>query len=395
MNICGIVCEYNPFHNGHAYQISEIRRRLGEDTGIICAMSGDFVQRGEAAVFDKHSRARAAVMGGADLVLELPLPWCISSAEGFARGGVGLLGAAGIVTHLAFGSESGETDALEGIAELLLQPETDMRIREELGSGIPYAAARQKAMEDMMGRSLPQLESPNDILAVEYLKAIRTQGLTLKPLVIPRVGAAHDSDAETEYPSASLLRRKLRNGEDIFAALPAAVGSALLSGRGAVELERIETALLSRLRFLPEESFAALPDAGEGLYHRIFRAARTEPTLEAVLDAAAAKRYPRARLRRICLCAALGVAAGDSAGIPPYLRVLAANERGIAMLREMEAVCTLPVVTKPGKVRELNTECRDLFELCAAASDFYCLGFADPTARTGDRDWKTSPVIVK
>ena len=395
MNICGIVCEYNPFHNGHAYLISEVRQRLGADTGVICAMSGDFVQRGEAAVFDKHDRARAAVLGGADLVLELPLPWSISSAEGFARGAVGLLGATGLVTHLAFGSESGDAELLRELAALLTEPETDLLIREELSTGISYAAARQKALEKRCGHAVPQLASPNDILAVEYLKAVRMQNLALTPIAVRRIGAAHDSDEEAAYPSASLLRQKLRAGEDVSSFLPAEVWSALRAGCGPADPERIETALLSRLRFLPEQAFAELPDAGEGLYHRIFRAAHTEPTLEAVLDAAASKRYPRARLRRICLCAALGVKAGDNAGIPPYLRVLAANARGLMLLRKMEETCALPVVTKPGKVRGLDTACQTLFELCAAGSDFYHLGFCEQSARRGDRDWKTGPAIVK
>ena len=358
-------------------------------------MSGDFVQRGEAAAFPKHDRARAAVLGGADLVLELPLPWSISSAEGFARGGVGMLGATGLVTHLAFGSESGDADALQEIAELLLHPETDDLLLQALSSGMPYAAARQKALEQISGRPLPQLETPNDILAVEYLKAARMQNLPLIPLAVRRIGAAHDSTTVTEYPSASLLRHKLRAGEDVSAFLPKKAWDALQAGCGPVDVERVETALLSRLRFLPEQAFAELPDAGEGLYHRIFRAAHTEPTLEAVLDAAASKRYPRARLRRICLCAGLGVKAGDNGGIPPYLRVLAANARGLTLLRKMEETCALPVVTKPGKVRGLNDGCQTLFELCAAGTDFYHLGYGEAGARGGDRDWKTGPVIVK
>ena len=395
MNICGIVCEYNPFHSGHAYQISEIRRLLGANTAIVCAMSGDFVQRGEAAAYGKHDRAHAAVMGGADLVLELPLPWSIASAERFAGGGVGLLAATGVVTHLAFGSECGDISALEEIAGLLLCPELDGLIREELTSGQSYAAARQRALERFTGRAFPQLESPNDILAVEYLKAMHVLGVSAEPLVILRRGAAHDSGEAGPIISAALLREKLRAGESLTEWIPAPTLHALEQGKGSADRELLDVAVLSRLRFLPEEAFAALPDVSEGLYHRVFRAVRTAATVEEAAVSAATKRYPVARIRRILLCAALGVRAGDSSGIPPYLRVLAANDRGLTVLRRMEDVCTLPVVTKPAKVRDMNTECQRIFELTASAADLYSLAYQDKALREGDADWRRAPFIVK
>lgn len=394
MAICGIVCEYNPFHLGHRRLIDAIRQTLGEDTGIVCAMSGDFVQRGEAAAFPKHTRARAAVCAGADLVLELPLPWCIASAEGFARGGVGLLGATGIVTHLGFGCECGSLAPLEEIASALLRPEMDALIREELGRGVSYAAARQAALERLRGGAAPVLKRPNDILAVEYLKVLRLRNLRLTPLAVPRTGGAHDSGAESALPSASFLRQRLRAGEDIRRWIPAAAWQVLQSGENAADPERMETALLSRLRFVPEEVFPALPDAAEGLENRLLRAARTEPTLEAAVRAAATRRYADSRLRRMLLCAALGVRAGDSTGIPPYLRVLAANERGLEMLREMEDRAALPVVTKAARLRQIGGEALRIFALGAAAADLYSLCLADPAQRGGDRDWRSGPAIV-
>lgn len=395
MNICGIVCEYNPFHNGHAYQISEIRRLLGEDTGVICVMSGDFVQRGEAACYAKHDRARAAVCGGADLVLELPLPWSLSSAEGFARGAVELLAAAGTVTHLAFGSECGDLAQLQKVTNALLRPETAQSLREKLSEGLPFAAARQQAVEQYLSEQVPLLKSPNDILAIEYLKALQQGRHSILPLAIQRRGAGHDSTAAGEYPSASLLRQRLWDGQDASDGMPAAAWKSLCAGEGLIDRDRMETAILSRLRFLPEEAFAAAPDAGEGLYRRIVRAARTAPTLESMLDAAATKRYPKARLRRVCLCTALGVRACDSNGRPPYLRVLAANAHGTALLRGMEESCTLPILTKPGKVRELDAVCLHVFSLGADAADLYSLCYPEPASRIGDSDWRKSPAIVK
>ena len=395
MKICGIVCEYNPFHNGHRYLIDECRRLLGENSAVVCAMSGDFTQRGEAAAYMKHDRARAAVAGGADLVLELPLPWSLGGAETFARGAVGLLGATGIVTHLCFGSESGDLPLLRTTAETLLRPELDALLRAAMADGTPYAPARQKAVETLTGKPAAALTQPNDILAVEYLKTLARQGLSMEPVAVCRRGAGHDTAEESEIPSASLLREKLRAGESIRPWMPEKAFAALEEGEGPVDPTVIETALLSRLRFLPEAAFAAAPDVSEGLENRIYRAVRTEPTTEAIVEAASGRRYPKARIRRICACAALGVRAADAAGIPPYLRVLAANERGLALLRGMEGHAGLPVLTKPAHVRELGERAERVFTLGAGAADLCALGLCSSAQRAGERDWRSTPVILK
>lgn len=395
MYICGIVCEYNPFHLGHRYQIDRIRELLGEDTAIVCVMSGDFVQRGEAAAFSKYDRARAAAAGGADLVIELPLPWSISSAEGFARGGIGALGALGMVTHVAFGSECGELSALEHTTGILLSSGFDEKLREELGRGVSYAAARQAALTRLAGEAAAKpLSSPNDILAVEYLKALRMQKLSMKAIAIRRSGAAHDSSEDDAMPSASFLRGKLAAGEDVSRYLPASTARLLAEGEGYADRIRLETALLSRLRFLREADFAAVPDAAEGLHNRLYRAAHTEPALQDVISAAATKRYPEARIRRMLLCAALGVRAGDPAGTPPYLRVLAANSVGLSVLRGAEKAASVPLISKPSKLRELGGEAEHIFELGAAASDLFGLCLTDADAARGDRDWRRGPAIL-
>ena len=396
MYICGIVCEYNPFHLGHRYQIECVKRALGDgETGIVCVMSGDFVQRGEAASFTKFDRARAAVAGGADLVLELPLPWSLSSAEGFARGAVGALGALGTVTHLAFGSESGKLDMLERAAQTLALPEFDEHLRAALRSGVSYAAARQTALARLGGEeAFDAVGAPNDILAVEYLKVLHTLPAKMQPLVVERRGAAHDSDAPCAMPSASFLRARLEAGEDIGAYMPEQAFAALQSGEGPISRTKMETALLSRLRFLPPEAVAALPDAGEGLHNRLCRAAHTEPTLREIIAAAATKRYPNARIRRMLMCAALGIRAGDNAGIPPYLRVLAANAAGLKILRDAQPHAALPIVTKPAKLRETGGEALRIFELGAAASDLCGLCLEDTDAVRGDRDWRRSPAVI-
>lgn len=400
MKICGIISEYNPFHTGHAHQIAQTRTRLGEDCAIVCVMSGNFVQRGEPAVFAKHARAEAAVRGGADLVLELPLPWALSSAEGFARGGVGMLGALGCVTHISFGSECGELERLRAAAEVLLDPRMDELIREELQGGAPYAAARQRAAERLAGAQLRELSEPNNLLGVEYLKALIQQDLDITPITVQRAGAAHDGSGDAGgHPSAAQLRDALRRGESIREKIPpeayAVFERELEQGRGPVGPEALEMALLSRLRFLKPENFAALPGASEGVENLLFRAAQTEPTLDAVVSAAKSRRYALSRLRRMTMCAALGVTASDSDGRPPYLRVLAANSRGTEVLRAAAATAYVPVLTRPADVKNLDDRARRTFDLEAAATDLFTLGFSAEDERRGGRDWRSSPMILK
>ena len=200
-NVIGIVAEYNPFHNGHARLIEQTRAQLGAACPVVCVMSGDFVQRGSPAVYSKFARAEAAARSGADLVLELPLPWSLSSAEGFARGAVGLLGSLGVVTHLSFGSECGELEPLQRVAQVLLDPLLGEDLRAELRSGIPFAAARQQAVARRVGALAELLQAPNNILAVEYLKAIYDQRLELHPLT----GRTHQLRLHCAYLGCPIL----------------------------------------------------------------------------------------------------------------------------------------------------------------------------------------------
>ena len=400
MSVIGIVGEYNPFHYGHKHHIAETKRLLGEDCPVVCAMSGDFIQRGEAAVYSKFARAEAAVRSGVDLVLELPPAWALSSAEGFARGAVGLLGSIGVVTHLSFGSECGEVEPLETLAEILLDPLIGADIRRELEAqeGIPFAAARQRAVAKRAGELSGQLETPNNILAVEYIKAVYEQGLSIKPVTVQRFGSGHDKMSESGHKSAAEIRRAIANGADISASVP---GSAYeiyrredKLGRGPVLMENLESAMISRLRMLPDSAFAALPDAGEGLNNRLARAAREESGLDAVIAAAKSKRYALSRIRRMVMCAVLGISADMSRETPPYARVLAANARGCALLRDMDGKARIPVITKPAAVKELGAECREVFDRSSSAHDLYVLGYSAKEERRGGADWRTSPKIV-
>ena len=397
MKIAGLVAEYNPFHNGHLAHIEATKAALGPDTGIICCMSGDFVQRGEAAQWSKTARAECAVRCGADVVFELPVQWSLSSAEGFARGAVGLLDSLGVVDYLSFGSESPTAAPLERAAEVLLDPAVDAAIRAELPSGDSYAVIRQRVLERFMGEGARVIETPNNILAVEYIKAIYERGSRMEPLATERRGAQHDKPASGRIRSASELRSMTAAGKPIAPYMPREAHAVLErereQGRGPVLMGALETAVLSRLRMLGKADFAAIPDAAEGLENRL-AAAMEEPTLDGVLAAAKSKRYALARLRRMCMCAALGIRAGMNELSPPYARLLAVGPNGRELLRMIEGRARVPVITKSAMGRKLPREARECFELNARARDVFVLGCPAAGGRRGGGDWRLTPAIV-
>ena len=389
-------------HMGHVHLLEEIRRLLGTDTAVICAMSGDFVQRGDFAVVGRRARAGAAVQSGADLVLELPLPWAVASAERFADGGVQVLLDAGLVSHIAFGSECGDADALREIAECLLSDAFQEALRRGLTTGRPYAACRQKAVEQILGpEKAALLESPNNILGIEYCKSLLRRGSDVQPLTVPRVGAAHDEkDADGPIASASAIRALLRAGERETAlarmapAMRRAYEEEEAAGRAPVFQETCERAVLARLRSMTEEDFAALDEGREGLCNRLYDASRTAAGVAEILEKAKTKRYAYARLRRMVLWAYLGLAPAAFPKEVPYLRVLAANAMGRELLARMRKTAAVPVLTKPADVRRLGAEARELFELEARAADLYALAYPDLSAAVGGSVWREGPVIV-
>lgn len=398
MPVAGIITEYNPLHHGHAFLLAEARRLLGPETGIICVMSGNYVQRGDFAIAGKRARAAAAVRSGADLVLELPVPWALSSAEGFAAGAVETLKATGVVTHLVFGSEGGDAAPLARCAGALCSEDFPKALREELKRGDSFPAARQRALRRLVSEEdAAALSRPNDTLGVEYCKALRGSGI--RPVAVLRRGAGHGEEAAGNgLASASAIRALLRRGEE-EAALPLmapAMASAYRAereaGRAPAALENCERAVLARLRFLEEADWAALDGGNEGLYRRFARAAGSAGSLAELLETVKTKRYPLARLRRTVFRAYLGLPPGPPEG-PAYLRVLAANSRGTALLAGMRKTAALPVLTKPAAVRRLSEEAQRLFGLEARADRLYALACPDPAAVSDA--WRTGPAIVR
>ena len=327
MNV-GIVCEYNPFHRGHRKQIGIIREKFGDETGIICAMSGNYVQRGHPAIFDKTLRAEAALRCGADLVVELPVTTALSSAEGFASGGVAVLSK--LCDGLCFGAETADPDLLEQTAQALLSADFPPLLRRELDRGRSFPAARQAALE-AMGLSGRILETPNNILAVEYCKAILRQSSPMKPLPIFRAGSYHAEEADSDNPSATSLRLRLQKGLDVSAYLPEAAGQ-VFAGTPIHTLEAGQRAVLGKLRTMSEAEFEALPFGTEGLWRKLMRESRSQATLEDIASAVKSKRYTRSRIDRMILCAYLGITAEMMNMDIPYVRVLGFSNRGREIL---------------------------------------------------------------
>ncbi len=393
MRTVGIISEYNPFHSGHRHQLQEIRRAFGPDCTIVCAMSGNWVQRGDAAIADKWTRAAMALRGGADLVLDLPTLWAVSSAETFARGGVALLEATGLVDTLSFGSERGQLEPLQRTAALLSSAPWQAALREGLDEGLSFPVARQRAAEALLGREAAVLRTPNNNLGIEYLRAMETLGSTMQPHTIPRLGAAHDSPERTAaHVSASYLRAQLL-GEDPTPLSPYLdpADEPLLRADPAA-LVHCTRGVLARLRAMDPEAFSALPDSGEGLDRKLWQAVQEADSLDQVYDRTKSKRYTHARIRRMVLWAFLGLAEADRPAAPPYLRVLGFSPRGQQLLKQMKTTASLPVLVKPAQVRKLDPSVQALFQLEARCTRLYDLCRRRFGETPGKNEYTQTPV---
>ena len=401
MRICGVVSEYNPFHKGHAHQIREAKARLGDDCAVVCCMSSDFVQRGDAAILPKHLRAKAAVLGGADVVLELPASYALRSAEGFAQSAVDILLGTGVLTDLSFGAEDADPALLKETASLLLEHRTVQDTLLHLKTGISYAAARERALYARVQERAAILQKPNNILAVEYCKALVRRESEVNILPIHRVGAGHDAGAEGEYASASHIRQLLREGktDEALSYLPDSTADilkeAMEKGQALIDQSRLENAMLSTLVRLTAEGLSALPDANEGLDNRLLEAIRKGRTLEDICAQAKTKRYALSRIRRMIYCAYLGITKEESAAPPPYARVLAFSDKGREVLKAARKQATIPLITKPAHAFDLGGDARVIFEREALACDLYNLALPCwKDLRWGD-DWRQDAIYVK
>lgn len=384
MRTAAIICEYNPYHNGHAYQMAQIRKVL-PGAAIIGIMSGNYVQRGDAAVSCKYERAKAAVLGGADLVLELPFPHCCASAEIFADAGVFIAQSTGVADTLAFGAETTELTKLKSIAENLRSDRFQSSLSgfcensRHTPDGFP--CQRERLYQELFGKEdLAALKLPNNILALEYLRALEKYG-TIEPLLIPRKGAAHDaentSDDFTSLASASQVRTWIAKNkwncvrravpETSFAVLEHAFGY----GSAPADMRRAESALLWYFRNADTAMTAQYADMPAGMAGRFRDAARNTVTLDGMIELCKSKKITNARIRRSLLYAFFQVPAQILAAPPAYTCVLAANERGKELLSRIKKQSSLPVLTKPAHYKRMSDAARYAFELSLRADAFW------------------------
>ena len=367
MKHVGIICEYNPFHGGHAHLLREV---CAAQT-VICLMSGNFTQRGEAAILPPRARAAMAMAAGADLVLELPFPFAAGSARYFATAGVRALQALGADT-LAFGSESADLDALHAAARRTMEQDFDQR----MANGMRNRGSAALYFDALGDERVP----PNDILATEYVRAVLEGGDHMVLYPVLRVGAGyHDLSESDGYPSASALRVKLSMGQDITALLPTEVREiwqAEVKRWGIAETDRLGASMLARLRAMDGEDLsekAEIADCGGGLMERLIRAAAHATDYQSLCQAAATKKYTYGRIRRALLYLMAGVTREDLLSPPAYLRLLAANERGRAFLAETRKTRTVPVVTKPCDIAALGESAARARRLEAISNGLYAL----------------------
>lgn len=387
MPTAGVIAEFDPFHLGHAYLLTSIRRSLGPETAVVAVMSGCFTQRGGAAVCTPQARSEMALRNGADLVLELPVSFAAASAERFARGGVEALQGTGVVDTLCFGSECGRVPTLRAMADALNSPAFSAALRSDSDAGLPFAAARARALEQVLGAKCP--EGANDLLATEYL---RFWPKDKNAAAIRRIDGGHGGSR-----SASQVRALLYEGrwEEALDLLPESsreiLGRERATGRCPASLKTAERAMLYRLRTMTASEFAVIPDCTEGLENRLVRAAGQAGSLEEFYALAKSKRYAHARIRRIALRAFLGIT--ELPERVEYLRLLGANERGLALLREMKQKENIPVLTKSAHGAALEGAAKRQFELACRAENLWGLCLTRPL----DAGWsfRSGPVILK
>ena len=400
MKAAGIVCEYNPFHLGHLYHLKKTREGAGEDEVIVCALSGDFVQRGEPSIISKFARAEAAVRCGADLVVELPSVWALQSAEGYAEAAVNIL-ARMRISRLAFGAETDDYIALEDAARILSSEsfENALAAAVKERSGIPYAAVREELLRDICGEKADLLKSPNNILALEYMKAAFRNAYDMSFSPVQRTGAGHDEVSEEKIRSASDVREMLLKGGDVSAFVPEAsyevIRSETEKGKTPVSLGSIEQALVSRLRGMGREDFLKVKDCDEELAGRISDAVYAHYALNDIFLAAKTKKYAFSRVRRVCVCAALGITADMQACEPPYIRILAAGQKGQAYLRELKKKSPdIPLATKAADIPKLGEDCAAAINMDSAIHDIYVLGYKDAEKMVCGEDFRSSPFML-
>ena len=393
--IAGIVCEYNPFHKGHLYQL-EKTKQSGADA-IVCVMSGNYVQRGECAFVDKWTRAKTAVLCGADVVIDLPVPWAVSSAENFARGSVALLKQFGIDV-LSFGSECASKEKLLLAAESVKNKRVAELIKKYMSEGSNYPSALFKSVGESCGIDVAEIiSSPNSTLAVEYIKQLAENDY-IDFLPIKRKGADHDSQChEAEYLSASKIRRDIVDGSLNLDSLPEASYSGIIeelkNNTAPCLLLNNERGILSCLRELKLNELQFFISDENGLAKRIYDGVRSACSLAELYESVKVKNYTLSRIRREILSAYLKIPVYEALEEPPYMRILAASEKGISLLTKAKKNSAIPIVTRHSEMQNLSPKAKTVYDLQCSSTDKFAL--FSPSVRECGLEKKSPLIVVK
>lgn len=388
--ILAIVAEYNPFHNGHLYHLQKSKKELNPDYSI-CVMSGNFCERGDTSIIDKWSKAEAALKCGFDLVIELPVLYSTSSAENFAEGALKILDAFGNNVILSFGSECGDLSILNNIANILCDEPKEFTtiLTHELSKGLSYPKARENALLLYLNdvrKYANVLSSPNNILGIEYLKAIKKLKSKVKPFTIKRIDAGYNSlKVKDRLASATAIRNLLKNNEDVKKLMPAPAYNILLDninhGKMVSDISAFEKEIIYTLRKMSLEEIANLQDVTEGLENSIKQAANSCNNLEDLINSIKSKRYTRSRIQRILIYSILNITKKDiqdSYKVKPYIRVLGVSQKGKTLLSEISNYrAKYPVVTSVKKFMDSNNNkiLKNMIEKDILASNIYTLGY--------------------
>ena len=399
-----IISEYNPFHSGHEYQIKAIREKFGEDTNVIAVMSGNFTQRGELAIADKYLRAEWAVRCGVNLVLELPFPYSMSSAEIFAKAGVGIINALGIVDAISFGSESGDLEALLTCAENMLKPDYKeaflaLKLSNET-KNLGHPALTELAYKKAFSSDATVLREPNDILALGYIKAIRELNSQLEIHTVKRLGAGYLSEKITNdvHQSAMSIREALTRGDDSYIKnLPEAMrdsfATALSENEFPTNEDKLSTALISHFRLNTRDDDKFIFDARGGLYNRLKNASIEATDIKSLVSASETKKFTNARIKRAIWYSFFGVTSSDVKAAPSFSVILAFDKKGQALLKSIKMKSDFPLITKPSATDELPEAAMNAKRLSERADSVFQL--AKPKNVSGADALRRTPFVKK
>jgi len=407
--VLGIIAEYNPFHNGHLYHLEEAKQRSGCNYSI-CVMTGNFAQRGGTSLINKWTKTEMALAGGIDLVLELPTIYSVSSAENFAEGAVKVLNTTGIVTNLAFGMESNDLSSLNNIANVLYQEPREYvtMLNHELSRGNSFPKARESAIMLYLNdikRYANILSGPNNILAIEYLKALKKTKSDMMPIGVQRKKVFYNEDKIVDdFASASAIRKlvQLQQFDDIRRVMPREcymlLREEMKRGNLVFDLRKYETIILYNLRKMTIRDIANIPDVSEGLEYSIKEAAENCNTIRDFIDMVKTKRYTQTRIQRILVYALLGIdrkMMDLSRKVIPYLRVLGCNDKGKELLSEIvrrDPKTNLVTSVKKFLDDRPSRQIQQMLAIDLFASDTYTLGYEYESRANLDY---TNPLIVR